>query len=99
MQPRLSQPCSYLRIEAKFEKVTVSELVSYFTDTGKRMMWDGANFESMDEVRSFPIKTALCHIRLKQPRAQPARDCLMLSHRIELVGDRVYLVSGSVQHS
>lgn len=77
----------------------MSELVSYFTDTTKRMQWDGANFETMEEVRTFPIKTSLNHICLKQPRGQPKRDCLMLTHKIELVGDRVYLVSGSVQHS
>lgn len=95
---RLSDPAVYLKIEAKFEKVTVSDLVEYFTDIEKRMQWDGANFESMQEVRSYPMKTAVTHIKLKQAKGQPVRDALMLSHRIELVGDRVYLLSGSIQH-
>ena len=63
------------------------------------MAWDGANFQSMEEVRSFPIKTSLCYIKLKHVKPQPVRDCLMLSHKIELVGDRAYLLSGSVSHS
>jgi hypothetical protein len=92
-------PVAYLRVEAKFEKVTVTDLVEYFTDIDKRMTWDGAHFESMEEVRSFPIKTALTYIKLKQVKGQQPRDCLMLSHKIELVGDRVYLLSGSVNHS
>ena len=36
---RLSDPYVYLRIEAKFEKVTVSDLVDYFTAIDKRMQW------------------------------------------------------------
>ena len=92
-------PIAHLRIEAKFKKVTVSDLVEYFTSIDKRMAWDGANFESLEEVRSFPVKTSLCYIKLKKVKGQPQRDCLMLSHKIELVGDRVYLLSGSVSHS
>lgn len=91
---RLTDPAVYLRVEAKFEKVTVADLVDYFTDVSKRMQWDGANFESMQEVRVFPMKTSLTYIKLKQA----SMDALMLSHRIELVGNRVYLVSGSVVH-
>ena len=48
---RLSEPNVHLRVEAKFEKITVSDLVEYFTSIDKRMLWDGANFESMEEVR------------------------------------------------
>lgn len=92
-------PVAYLRVEAKFEKVTVTDMVEYFTDIDKRMIWDGAQFESMEEVRSFPIKTALTYIKLKQVKGQQPRDCLMMSHKIELIGDRVYLLSGSVDHS
>ena len=53
----------------------------------------------MEEVRQFPVKTSLCYIKLKHVKGQPVRDCLMLSHKIELVGERIYLLSGSVQHS
>ena len=55
-------PVAYLRVEAKFEKVTVPDIVEYFTSIEKRMVWDGAHFETMEEVRSFPIKTALTYI-------------------------------------
>lgn len=64
-------PVAYLRIEAKFKKVAVSSLVEYFTSIDKRMAWDGANFESMEEVRSFPVKTSLCYIKLKNVKSQP----------------------------
>lgn len=73
--------------------------MDYFTSIDKRMTWDGTHFETMEEVRSFPIKTALTYIQLKSAKGQPSRDCLMLSHKIELIGDRVYLLSGSVNHS
>lgn len=87
-----------LKVEAKFERVTVTDLVEYFTNVEKRMQWDGTNFETMQEVLSYPIKTTITYIKMKQAKGQPARDALMLSHKIELVGDRVYLLSGSVQH-
>jgi len=94
---RLTDKTSYLRVEAKFEKVTVADLVEYFTSTEKRMQWDGANFESMQEVRCYPIKTSLTYIKVKAPAGKSV-DALMLSHKIELVGNRVYLVSGSEKH-
>jgi hypothetical protein len=58
---------AYLRVEARFEKITVDDLVEYFTSIDKRMAWDGANFESMEEVRSFPLNTSLCYLKLKKP--------------------------------
>lgn len=37
-------PVVFFRVEAKFEKITVKDLVEYFTSIDKRMAWDGANF-------------------------------------------------------
>jgi hypothetical protein len=34
---RLSNPQVFFRVEAKFEKITVADLVEYFTSTDKRM--------------------------------------------------------------
>jgi hypothetical protein len=56
----------FLRMETKFKGITVSELTDYFTATDKRMAWEGGHlFDSIEEVRSYPLSTSLYYYKLQ----------------------------------
>ena len=44
MPPKAGTQMAYVRYEAKFGQVTVSELVEYFTDVDKRLAWENNNY-------------------------------------------------------
>ena len=56
---------TFMRYETKYEKVTMHELVEYFVDIDKRLAWEGQVFDSIEEVRSYPLSTSMLYIRFK----------------------------------
>ena len=57
---------NYSRYETKYEHVTMPELVEYFTDIDKRLAWEGQIYESIEEVKSYPMNTSMFYLKYKQ---------------------------------
>ena len=95
----MDEPRSYLRLETKFANISVSELVEYFTSIDKRMAWEGNMFESIEQLRAYPMSTTIFYGKLAQKWHSGAKDCLMLAHGVSIKGDRYYLSSMSVEHA
>ena len=56
---------NYSRYETKYDKVTMHELVEYFTDIDKRLAWEGQIYESIEEVKSYPMSTSMLYLKYK----------------------------------
>ena len=84
---------NYMRYETKYEKVTMHELVEYFTDIDKRLAWEGQIYDSIEEVKSYPLSTNMLYMKYKSSFAQGKKDSLILTHGVELKGGRYYLTS------
>ena len=54
-----SQP--FYRVETKFKDIGVAELTQYFTNIDKRLAWESENFSSIEEVKSYPMKTSISY--------------------------------------
>jgi len=90
-----SEP-GYVRFETKFGQVTVAELADYFSDIDKRMAWQKNCYESLEQVRLYPLKTSMYYGKLL---GKPEKDSLLITHKVEIKGNRQYLVSVSAEHS
>ena len=95
MQGVASEP-GFVRFETKFGQVTVAELVEYFSDIDKRMAWQNNCYASLEQVRMYPLNTNLYYGKLL---GKPEKDCLLVTHRVEIKGNRQYLVSVSAEHT
>lgn len=73
------------------------ELVEYYTNIDKRMAWEHEIFASIEEVKTFPMDTCMTYYKTVAD-AKKAPDMLLLNHRIDLSGDRIYLSSCSCSH-
>ena len=65
------------------------------------MAWEGQNlYESIEEVRSYPVDTTLYFMKLQKPN-WPAgvSEMLQLSQGVRLKGGRYYLASRTVERS
>ena len=74
------------------------ELVEYFTDIDKRLAWEGQTYDTIEEVKSYPMNTSLFYMKFKKAWSEGQKDMLLLTHGVELRGNRYYLTSNSVQH-
>ena len=82
-----------MRYETKYDKVTMHELVEYFTDIDKRLAWEGQDYDSIEEVKSYPLSTSMLYMKYKNSFTQGKKDSLILTHGVELRGGRYYLSS------
>lgn len=69
MYSMAAQPGSqlrYVRFESKFNSVTVSELVEYYTETDKRLAWENNYYASLEQLRAYPLKTSMYYGKLQK---------------------------------
>ena len=60
----------FYRHETKYENVTTSELIEYFTDIDKRLAWEGQTYEGIEEVKSYPLHTSMLYMKYKKSWAE-----------------------------
>lgn len=89
-----------IRFETKFSKVSVRELVDFYLIADKRMAWESSHaFSSVEEVKSYPLNTSLLYVKHQQRQwLQSQQDMLILTHGVELKGNRYYLSGTTVEH-
>lgn len=88
----------YARYETKFGQVTVSELVGYFTEIDKRFAWENNYYSSLEQVKAYPLKTSVHYGKLVTKKGQPQKDKLLVTHGVEIQGNRQYLCSMAIEH-
>jgi hypothetical protein len=74
----------YARYETKFSQVTVQELFSYFTEIDKRLPWENNYYSSLEQVRAFPLKTAMHYGKLVSKKGSPQKDKLLVTQGVEI---------------
>ena len=77
--------------------MTVSELVEYYTDIDKRLAWENNYYASLEQCRAYPLKTSMYYGKL-QKKGSNQKDSLIISHGVEIKGNRQYLTCMSVEH-
>jgi len=97
-----SNSSHYLRTETKYEDIEIPALIEYFTNIDKRMAWE-TNYESIEEIRTYPLDTKIFYFKLKQGgtvwSSGAAKDSLILTHGVEMMQNRgYYLTALSVEH-
>ena len=88
----------YIRAQFKFENVSLEELIKCYTNVDQRVQWERHVYETIEEVKSYPMSTSMFQCKLKQKWGTGARDAIILSHGIEMRGNRYYLSSRNVEH-
>lgn len=88
----------YIRAQFKFDKVGLKELIDCYQSPEKRVQWERHIYDSIDEVKSYPMATSMFYCKLKQKWGTGQRDAVILSHGIEMRGNRYYLTSRNVEH-
>jgi len=62
------------------------------------MAWQSNYYASLEQVRQFPLNTSMFYGKLSRG-SKPEKDNLLVTHRVEIKGNRQYLVSVSAEHS
>jgi len=88
------------RCEAKFNSIKIPELTQYYNKIDKRMAWEGSHlFDSIEEFRTYPLKTSIFFYKLYQSNwPSGMKEMLLLTHGVELRGNRYYLIGTSIEH-
>jgi len=85
------------RVETRFP-YPPSVLFEYFRNLEKRMIWDGHNYESLNQVKTFEMNTFIYLVNLKKQWPLGNRDLLLLFQGLQTPDGSIYLASKSTEH-
>jgi hypothetical protein len=88
-----------IRCETKFRGLSLSELIDYFKMTDKRLAWQGQHYDSLEEVRAYPLDTSIWYCKLHTSCwPQGLIDSLVVTHGVMVKEGQYYLTSTACEH-
>ena len=76
----------------------MQELVECYQNVGKRQQWERHIYDSIEEVKSYPMDTSMFYCSLKQQWGTGQRDAIILTHGVAMRGNRYYITSRNCEH-
>ena len=55
----------FYRVNSDFEDIPVDTVVEYFSNLEKRHKWDHTAYESIEEVKKYPMDTVINYVKCR----------------------------------
>ena len=85
------------RVETRFP-YPPAVIFEYFSNLERRMIWDGHNYESLNQVKTYAMNTFIYLVQLKKQWPLGNRDLLLLFQGLQTPDGSIYLASKSTEH-
>lgn len=88
----------FYRVDTVFEDFSPNVIKDHIAELDLRLEWDGQNFDKLEDVVRFPMRTQLIYVKLKSQWPLGHRDLLLNYYGLQTPDGNIYIAGQSVEH-